>query len=487
MDPELLYPGHNFSVPIDHLHNDSRYEPHSDGTFNLRYFFDATYYKPGGPVFVLQSGETDATGRLPYLQKGIIAQLSQATNGLGVILEHRYYGTSFPVDDLSVDNLRFLTTQQALADQAYFQQNVVFPGMEDMDLTAPGTPWIAYGGSYAGGFVAFLRKLYPESTWGAISSSGVTEAIYDYWEYYEPIRTYGPPECVMTQQKLIDVVDNILMNNETSSRDSLKAAFQMEDVTYDDDFAAILSDVFFGEGMIGWQSRNWDPAVGAPNFDYWCGNITSNEVLWPGTSELASNVTTLIEAAGWGNESETLTNPMLNFIGYINDSYVATCETTLDECYSYHNASAAYFSDHSIENQGYISWPWQYCTQWGYIQPGSTVPEDIMPIVSRLVTLEYLTAPCRLAFNLTEPPKVEEINQYGGFNITYPRLAHIGGETDPWRPASPLATREEPTVLNHTSTVSEPIIMIEGAVHHWVRDSRYTYVAGMHFSPRPSC
>ena len=89
-------------------------------------------------MIVLQSGETDASGRLPYLQKGIVAQLSKATNGLGVILEHRYYGTSFPVDDLSVENLRFLTTQQALADQAYFQQNVVFPGMGGYELDCAG-------------------------------------------------------------------------------------------------------------------------------------------------------------------------------------------------------------------------------------------------------------------------------------------------------------------------------------------------------------
>lgn len=106
IDPELLYPAHNLSVPIDHFHNDSRYEPHFDGTFNLRYFFDATHYNPGGPVIVLQSGETSATGRLPFVQKGIVAQLSKATGGVGVILEHRHYGTSFPVEDLSVENLR---------------------------------------------------------------------------------------------------------------------------------------------------------------------------------------------------------------------------------------------------------------------------------------------------------------------------------------------------------------------------------------------
>jgi hypothetical protein len=165
-DPTLLYPAYTLSVPIDHFHNDSLYEHHSDGKFNLRYWFDATYYKPGGPVIVLQSGETDGTGRLGFLQKGLLHQMAMATHGVGVVLEHRYYGTSMPTESLSTENLRFLTTDQALADQAYFSKNVVFAGLEKYNLTAPNTAHIAYGGSYAGAFVAFLRKLYPETYWG---------------------------------------------------------------------------------------------------------------------------------------------------------------------------------------------------------------------------------------------------------------------------------------------------------------------------------
>jgi hypothetical protein len=82
---------------------------------------------------------------------------------LGVILEHRYYGTSFPVPDLSVENLRFLTTEQALADTAYLAENIEFEGLEEYDLTASETPWIVYGGSYAGAFVVSLTTyiLFP--------------------------------------------------------------------------------------------------------------------------------------------------------------------------------------------------------------------------------------------------------------------------------------------------------------------------------------
>ena len=166
VDPSTLYPAYNLSVPIDHFHNESMYEPHSSDSFNLRYFFDATYYKPGGPVIVLEGGETSVADRLPYLQKGIAHQLAEATGGIAVIIEHRYYGTSIPTPDLSTENLRFLTTQQALADTDFFARNVVFEGLEDQKLTAPDTAYIAYGGSYAGAFVAFLRKTYPDTYFG---------------------------------------------------------------------------------------------------------------------------------------------------------------------------------------------------------------------------------------------------------------------------------------------------------------------------------
>lgn len=85
VDPTKLYKEHNLSVPIDHFHNDSMYEPHSNSKFNLRYWFDDSFYKPGGPVFVLTGGETDASTRLAYLQKGIVHQVIKATGGMGMV------------------------------------------------------------------------------------------------------------------------------------------------------------------------------------------------------------------------------------------------------------------------------------------------------------------------------------------------------------------------------------------------------------------
>lgn len=178
------------------------------------------------------------------MQKGIVHQVAKATKGLGVILEHRYYGKSFPVPDLTTDNLRFLTTEQALAEVDYFARNVKFEGI-DADLTAPNTPWVVYGGSYAGAQAAFLRVVYPETFWGAISSSGVTVAIYDYWQYFEPARLFGPPDCIKNTQLLIDVVDNILLNETNAEKvQSLKEVFGLGNITDDRDFANQLTGVY---------------------------------------------------------------------------------------------------------------------------------------------------------------------------------------------------------------------------------------------------
>ncbi|KAL9577676.1 MAG: hypothetical protein Q9203_007371 [Teloschistes exilis] len=477
VDPSTLYKEHNISVPIDYFHNDTKYEPHSNGTFPLRYWFDASCYKDGGPVIVLQSGETNAIGRLPFLQKGIVHKLAQATNGIGVILEHRYYGTSFPTPDLSTSNLRFLTTEQALADMAYFAQNVIFEGLEDKYLTAPTTAYFGYGGSYAGAFVAFLRVLYPEVYYGTISSSGVTEAIWDFWRYYEPVREYGPPDCIDKQTKLINVADNILRNN-TKYTAQLKSAFGMESITYDDDFAQVLS-----YPIGGWQGRNWDPEINDPSFYEYCGNITSPTLISnTTTSNDTSLAQTLLQAGGYANETSTLTTPLLNFINYIQQNYVlpVTADNrTLDQAYGNHNQT--FYAQDDLSQSGWRSWPYQYCTQWGYLQTGSGVPLTQLPLVSRLLTLEYNSLICRYAFNITTPPDTDAINKYGGYNISYDRLAIVDGEEDPWREASP----HSPQAPNRTSSTERPFLLIEGAVHHWDENGRFPNETTTTLPPEP--
>lgn len=384
-------------------------------------------------MIILQSGETNAESRLVYLKKGILSQLAQATNGIGVVLEHRYYGKSFPVRTLSKNNLRFLTTQQAMADEAYFAQNIQFPGLEDKDLTSNTTAYLSYGGSYAGAFSAFLRVVYPDIFWGSISSSGVTKAIYNYWQYYEPAAQYGPPICMATQKVFTHIIDTILIgNNDSALTLRLKNAFGMPNVTHDADFANQLAN-----GVGWWQSLNWDPEVSYPDFYEFCNNLTSFDVLYPATESRRSEAEDLITQGGY-TPSESLVNQMLNYIGWINLTSVSTCNSLdQNECFS--NLNATYYQQDSLDQYEWRSWAYQYCTEWGYLQTGSGAPKDQLPLISRTIDIPYTSFVCRAAFNISKSPAVEEANQYGGYNIRHSRLGIVDGEFDPWRPATPHA------------------------------------------------
>jgi hypothetical protein len=454
---------HNFSVPIDHFHNESRYEPHTHDHFNIRYWFDASHYKKGGPVFLIAAGETDGTDRFPFLSQGIVTQLAKTYNGLGVILEHRYYGQSYPFANLTTKNIRFLSTEQALADYAYFASHVVFPGLEHLNLTAGAVPWVGYGGSYAGAFVAFLRKLYPEVFFGVVSSSGVTAAIEDYWQYYEPIRQFAPSDCVRNIETFVDIVDTILIEhakNETL-KSHLKAVFGASSSTSDEFFVSAISDV-----LGAFQGRNWDPAVGDGTFQRYCKTLTSPTLLYQQNNTIKRWTEQLISATKYDATNSSLVTGMLNYAGYAN----ATIFSRLDQAVGISNSK----SGQSLEKSSGVSWGYQVCTEWGYFMPGSSVPKDRLPLISRLITLAGVSQFCKDDFNIKTRPDTDRINKHGGFNFSYPRAAIIGGLADPWRDATPLADGTRP----RDSTDEEPFILVDvpaedvwdgirGAVHHW--------------------
>ncbi|KAL1859640.1 hypothetical protein Daus18300_009505 [Diaporthe australafricana] len=463
------YPAYNLSIPIDHFHNDSQYEPHSDGTFNNRYWFDASHYKPGGPVILFVAGEASGDYRFPLLEKGIVYQLASAHGGIGVILEHRYYGTSFPFEDIAIEDARFLTTEQSLADAAYFAQNVVFPGLESENLTSSGAPWIVYGVSYSGGQSAFIRKLYPDVFWGGISSSGVTEAIIDYWRYFEPVRQYGPADCIWTQQFITDVVDKIFIDSKNETlKGQFKLLFNYATTAGDQNFVNNL----YG-GLYSWQSRNWDPAIGSGTFSSWCRVITSSKLQY--SSSAANNATakSILEATGYGG-NDTLTLRLLNYAGNVRGSSLTDAGPVEDDSASA-SASISSTSAVAVPAEQFDSWGYQTCTEWGYWVTGSGFDSSLgKPLISRILDVAYENSYCEAEFNITSPPNITAINKWGGFDISYPRLALINGLADPWREATPAADAAGP----RESTVSEPWIVIDnppedvwdgvrGAGHHW--------------------
>jgi hypothetical protein len=290
----------------------------------------------------------------------------------------------------------------------------------------------------------------------------VTKAIYDYWEYYAPIAEYAPPACSVAQQTFTHIVDNIIIGKKKNTKlvRTLKSAFGLGNLTHSDDFANELSS-----GVSNWQSLNWDPELSSPEFYNFCSNLTSTTVLYPATESLRTTAAHLISQGGY-KANATLTTQFLNYMGYINMTVAQPCvseNSTLDECYNQHDPSIYTATDYA--SQSWRSWAYQYCTEWGFLQTGSGVPANQLPLISRTIDLPYTSLVCKYGFNITSPPDTEAVNKYGGYNISYPRLAFIDGEQDPWRPATPHAYNQG--AQRRWSTVDEPFVLIEGAVHHW--------------------
>ncbi|KHJ96031.1 hypothetical protein OESDEN_04016 [Oesophagostomum dentatum] len=82
------------------------------------------------------------------------------------VLEHRFYGESQPKPDQSVENLKYLSSRQALGDIAEF-----IIGMNKLyGLHNP--KWVTFGKSYAGGFCLlslWVRQEYPDLIAGAVA------------------------------------------------------------------------------------------------------------------------------------------------------------------------------------------------------------------------------------------------------------------------------------------------------------------------------
>ncbi|KAG5677970.1 hypothetical protein PVAND_007682 [Polypedilum vanderplanki] len=189
-----------FTQKLDH------FDPTNNKTWQQRYNVNRQFFKHNGPVFLMIGGEGEM--RPKWIQKGAWIVYAQKFGALCFQLEHRFYGKSHPTNDMSTENLRFLSSEQALADLAYFVTRM----NEQYNLTV-NNRWIAFGGSYPGSLAAWVREKYGHLIHGSISTSGPLLAKIDFFEYFEVVRdslaTYKGCDCVEAVQsgtKQIDVL-----------------------------------------------------------------------------------------------------------------------------------------------------------------------------------------------------------------------------------------------------------------------------------------
>lgn len=310
------YPVYTLDQPIDHFPNEDRYKPHTNATFKQRYTFDSSYYKPGGPVYLYVGGETSLESRLSNLETGIIQILMNATGGLGVIIENRYYGDSYPYTNLTTDNLAYLTNEQTIADFAYFAQHATFPGV-NATLAAPSAPWIMYGGSLAGAQTSFTIKTYPDIIYGGIAASGVTHAAVEYPQWYDPIQKFGPQDCVSSINDIVDKFDALVAANNSAAVAEVKAIFGLESLTDDRDFAKTIAYPI--GGPFDYPTETWQELIWTDQqAQFWefCTAVTDLDA--------PDNITTVDTQLAKYSNGTAWTN-LGNYANYIKEVILPTC------------------------------------------------------------------------------------------------------------------------------------------------------------------
>ncbi|KRY75326.1 putative serine protease K12H4.7 [Trichinella pseudospiralis] len=165
-----------FQQNLDHFHHQQNI------TWPQRYWINTKYYKPGGPSFLLIGGEGPAISSWIQESEKYPKDWMKKAQTFGAIcfmLEHRYYGESHPTDNMKTENLRWLTSDQALADVANFISYAT------TRYNLQGSQWITFGGSYAGLLSGWSRLKYPHLITGAVASSAPFQIKVNFHEYLD--------------------------------------------------------------------------------------------------------------------------------------------------------------------------------------------------------------------------------------------------------------------------------------------------------------
>ncbi|XP_018335687.1 putative serine protease K12H4.7 [Agrilus planipennis] len=156
------------------------FNPADNRTWQMRYIQNNAFYEEGGPMFVFIGGEwTISTG---WITSGLFFDIAQMHNATLFYTEHRFYGGSYPINNLETDSLKYLSADQALADLTYFieyqKQNT--PGLQNSTVVVAGS-------SYAGTLATWAKLKYPHIVDIAYCSSGPLHAKADFTEYFDVV------------------------------------------------------------------------------------------------------------------------------------------------------------------------------------------------------------------------------------------------------------------------------------------------------------
>lgn len=165
---------------------------------------------------------------------GVIAQEIGAAI---IVLEHRYWGFSSPFEELTTENMQYLTLKNAIADLNYFALTAKLPFDTTGASNAEKAPWVLVGGSYSGALTAWTEATTkPSVMWAYYASSAVVETIGNYWSYFLTETENMPQNCSTDISLVVEHLDNIGETGTLLEQTEIKEIFGLGGVTYYDDF-----------------------------------------------------------------------------------------------------------------------------------------------------------------------------------------------------------------------------------------------------------
>lgn len=393
--------------PIDHFDNTSK-------TWKMRYCQDLEFYKTNGPIYLLIGGEGPLEEQYGLLASGLVYNLAKETNGAMILSEHRYYGKSLPIANLVTENMKYLSSKQALADLATLIKHLKSSFKSD---ESPDQKLVVVGGSYAGNLAAWMRLLYSDLVDAAMSISGPVLAKVDFMEYAEMVGNdflqYGTPGCYDKITQKFKSYENLL-----STPKGIKELKKKERICHRSDMT----------------------------------NKENQNLFFMKKSD---------ELAGVAQYGSTFDFKIFCEQFKISSRTDYSLEGTIDELPDQKCIDVDFHRSFKTVD----SWTYQTCTEFGFFQ---TFDSNNQPFTHNL-PLDFFFKMCATMFGPNFDKKTVEDGVkatnalYGGRNPKITKVVYVNGDTDPWHTLSVLKNLSDdaPAILIPKSSHCEVMFDIQ--------------------------
>lgn len=127
--------------------------------YKQQYSFNDEFYTPGGPIFLTVGGPF-------YMQYGHVIDIARDAGAFLVGFNFRFHGENRPTPDVSLESLRFLKTDQILADMVVLINHLKINELANAKV-------IVCGWDYYSNYAVWFAQKYPHFVNGVWASSAV--------------------------------------------------------------------------------------------------------------------------------------------------------------------------------------------------------------------------------------------------------------------------------------------------------------------------